>query len=83
MRRRALTISAALVVAGCSAEPAPATLEPECTVNQFRACETEHCRGAQQCVEPGAWSRCFCTVLDAAAPQPPDGSDAAGDSAPE
>ncbi|MBI3204339.1 MAG: hypothetical protein HYZ29_22570 [Myxococcales bacterium] len=83
MRRPIQTFSAALLLGGCSAEPAQPSLEAPCTVNQFRACETEHCRGAQQCVEPGAWSRCFCTVLDGSYPNLPDASDAASDSAPE
>lgn len=75
-----------LALGACSAEPAEPSFVPECSVNQFRACETEECRGAQQCVEPGRWDRCFCTVLDASYPEPKDAaSDLGGsaDSAPE
>lgn len=65
----------------CSAEPLVEPFVPQCNVNQFRACQTEDCRGAQQCVEPGHWDRCFCTVLDASVVTKPDASaDAAGDS---
>ncbi|GMV12785.1 MAG: hypothetical protein HS104_04980 [Polyangiaceae bacterium] len=75
-----------LVLGACSAEPAAPSFVPECNVNQFRACETEECRGAQQCVEPGLWDRCFCTVLDASYPKPKDAdsdADGSADSAPE
>lgn len=71
--------------AACSQDPGEPRFEPECKVNQFRACETEDCLGAQQCVEPGAWDRCFCTVLDAsyADAGASDADASAGDSAPE
>lgn len=52
------------VCAACQAEPASAP-EPECSLNAFRACVADGCRGVQQCVEPGRWSACDCTVGDA------------------
>jgi len=68
----------------CSSAPVEPGFEPECTVNQFRACETDSCRGAQQCVGPGLWDRCFCTVLDASGPPPEDATtEAASDAGPD
>ncbi len=62
----------ALAAHACSAEPAAQGFEPECTTNQFRACQTEEgIRGSQQCVEPGTWNPCNATVLDAAYPDVP------------
>jgi hypothetical protein len=76
-----LPITVALAsAASCSNEQAAPKFEPECTVNQFRACQTDACRGAQQCVEPGLWSACSCVVLDASYP---DVLLEAGDSASE
>ncbi len=75
-----------LWLAACAAEQAEPAFVPECTVNQFRACKTDECPGAQQCVEPGLWDRCFCTILDASYPTPKDAAldlDAGADSAPE
>ncbi|MBK7580851.1 MAG: hypothetical protein IPI67_11655 [Myxococcales bacterium] len=72
-----LWLCAAVACVACTAEPA-ATAEPECTPNQFRACETDACRGVQQCVDPGRWSHCFCTVLDASYAEASDGTTETG-----
>lgn len=80
----ALCLAAACLCA-CAEDPLEPSFEPECTVNSFRACETDECKGAQQCMEPGYWDPCFCTVIDASYPPPNDaGLDSdAGDSPPD
>jgi hypothetical protein len=55
------------VVPGCKDDPTP-VVETECRPNQFRRCDAECGRGVEQCVEPGVWNGCACTVLDAAIP---------------
>jgi len=59
-----LALLLALTVA-CSSSPEAEGPAAECTPIQFRACETDACTGVQQCVEPGRWTHCSCTVLDA------------------
>jgi hypothetical protein len=76
MPRAALFSVCVALASACASDREPAVFRPECAPNQFRACELDGCLGAQQCVEPGAWSRCFCTVLDASYPPPSDGGDA-------
>jgi hypothetical protein len=57
-----------LLLSACSSEE-PKAAQPECTINAFRACETDACRGVQQCVELGEWSECECVVTDASFPE--------------
>jgi hypothetical protein len=58
-------------------------------INAFRACETDACRGVEQCVEPGLWGECECVVTDASyAETSADGSedastDATADGSPD
>lgn len=72
MRHLTLAVALALPSAGCSSEE-PVAAPAECTVNTFRACETDACRGVEQCLEAGEWSACECVVTDASY------ADAAGD----
>jgi len=68
--RRCTTIFAllaAFAVPNCKDEPTP-VVEAECRPHQFRRCDAECGRGVEQCVEPGVWNGCACTVLDAAIP---------------
>lgn len=60
----------------CSSTPAATPLQPQCTVNQFRACEADACQAVQQCVEPGLWSACHCVTLDASYAQEDAATDA-------
>jgi hypothetical protein len=55
------------VIPSCKDDPTP-LVETECRPNQFRLCDAECGRGVEQCVEPGIWNGCACTVLDAAIP---------------
>jgi hypothetical protein len=66
LRRAAIAVSATvlLVFVGCERELLPVE-EPTCRVNQFRRCDHECGRGVEQCIEPGVWTACACTVLDA------------------
>lgn len=52
------------VFAGCDDDPTP-VVAGECRPNQFRLCDAECGRGVEQCVDPGRWNGCLCTVLDA------------------
>ena len=79
-------VSLALIVCACQSEQVTKPFEPECTVNAFRACELDACKGVQQCADPGVWNPCDCTIVDAAyadaapdvsADAAPDVSDAA------
>jgi hypothetical protein len=56
------------LLVGCESDPEP-KFEPECTLNAFRACLTDACRGVEQCAPPGVWSECACTVTDATFPE--------------
>ena len=55
-----------LVACEPAAEP---SIPVECNPNAFRACETDACRGVEQCSEAGAWTSCACTVTDASFPE--------------
>jgi hypothetical protein len=76
---RHLLALAALLVSCEQPEPAPFT--PECKLNAFRACELEACRGVEQCLPPGLWSACACTITDASFPEAAPAADAGADSA--
>jgi hypothetical protein len=69
------------LAAACSetaAEP-----EPACAANQFRACETDACRGVQQCnAEGSGYSACSCTILDGGYPPSDAAADADANDAP-
>ena len=53
------------VVGACSSET-PTEQPLACQPLQFRACETDACRGVQQCAQDGTgFGACACTVLDA------------------
>jgi hypothetical protein len=74
-----LLLSLATAAPACSQQAEHADFEPVCTLNQFRACTVDAaCQAAQQCVAPGIWSSCTCTILDAGYPEAayPDASDA-------
>lgn len=63
MRWFLLAFGALSAFVACSAEPEPQLRTPDCTPNQFRACESDlACHAVQQCYPPGLWGQCFCTI---------------------
>jgi hypothetical protein len=69
----------AALFGACSEQVAQSDFVPECKPTQFRACHTDACVGYQECVPPGAWANCNCSILDASYVDAADGGDSATD----
>jgi hypothetical protein len=61
----ALALLGFVLFAACTAEHSTAAPTEECRPFQFRACQTDACRGVEQCLDPGYWSQCDCVIVDA------------------
>ncbi|MCC6215814.1 MAG: hypothetical protein IT376_13195 [Polyangiaceae bacterium] len=61
-------------IIACSSEPA--RVDRACRVPSFRSCEDPCGKGVAECIAPGEWGPCSCTVIDSGFADP-DGSDSA------
>lgn len=59
-----------ILITACSGGRGDDGARHECAAPSFRACAHECGRGVSECVAPGAWGPCECTVVDSGFHEP-------------
>ncbi|HMR08296.1 MAG TPA: hypothetical protein PKA88_21090 [Polyangiaceae bacterium] len=68
-----VALFASALLAACAQESAPEPPPQVCAPLAFRSCDTDACRGVQQCASSGLrYSSCACVVTDAGYADAPD-----------
>ena len=80
-----VALFASALLAACAQESAPEPPPQVCAPLAFRSCDTDACRGVQQCASSGLrYSSCACVVTDAGYADAPDvGPDVGPDADPD